>query len=105
MKRIIELLDKVELVERAGGTMSHWNLTNGGLRNLDNRSSEPCSNQYICEIIWAETNRSYTNWAPTKQEALEKSLTEIFNDHEEDIRLHQNNVEYELQEISLKNYI
>ena len=93
MNRMIELLKKLDQVERAGGSLKHLSLTNAGFMNIDDGQSEPNDNQYICEIIWSGwPDRSYTNWDTTREGALEKSLNELFKEHGEAIRFHKNNI-------------
>ena len=92
MNKMIELLEKLDQVERAGGTLKYLSLTNSGFRNIDSDQSEPNDNQYICEIIWPETDRSFTKWDTTREGALEKVLDALFEEHESDIRLHKNNI-------------
>ncbi len=87
-----ELLKILDQVERAGGSLKHLSLTNSGFRNIDDGQSEPNDNQYMCEIIWPETNRSFTNWNMTREGALEKSLKDLFQEHGEAIRFHKNNL-------------
>jgi heme-degrading monooxygenase HmoA len=91
MKKMNELLKKLDQVERAGGSLKHLSLTNSGFRNINDGQSEPNDNQYMCELIWA-SNQSYTEWDTTREGALEKSLNALFNYHGDIIRFHKNNL-------------
>jgi len=87
-----ELLKILDQVERAGGSLKHLSLTNAGFRNINNGQSEPNDNQYICEIIWPETDQSFTEWGTTREGALEKVLDALFKEHGDVIRFHKNNL-------------
>ena len=97
MKKMIELLEKLDQVERAGGSLKYLSLTNSGFRNINDGQSEPNDNQYMCEIIWPEignfatVDRCYTKWDITREGALEKALNALFKEHKDDIILHKNN--------------
>jgi len=94
---MIELLEKLDQVERAGGSLKYLSLTNSGFRNINDGQSEPNDNQYMCEIIWPEignfatVDRCYTKWDITREGALEKALNALFKEHKDDIILHKNN--------------
>ena len=98
MKKMNELLEKLDQVERAGGSLKYLSLTNSGFRNIDDGLTEPNDNQYMCEIIWPEignfatVDRCYTNWNTTREGALEKALDALFKEHGKDICLHKNNL-------------
>ena len=98
MNKMIELLEKLDQVERAGGSLKYLSLTNSGFRNINDGQSEPNDNQYMCEIIWPETGNfatvdyCFTKWDTTREGALEKALDALFKEHGKDICLHKNNL-------------